>query len=119
MSARRGSPLQKTGGRGLAGGTGRTSTGPAQGQHRDQHRQRLPLSDNLYALMFIVLADLSENQIERLTPTLTLRGCDAQSYTFNNVREVFMELFCMPKSSLDNPNLRAGGGQKLVCILEH
>ena len=73
---------------------------------------------NLYALTFIVLADLSEPQRERLTSTLTLRGYTVQMYTFEVVREVFLELFCMPKSSLDNPSLRTGGGQRAFCILD-
>ena len=85
---------------------------------REQHRQLFPLSDNLYALIFIVLADLSEHQRERLTSTLTLRGFDVQTYTFDTVREVFMELFCMPKSALDNPNLRSGGSHRAFCILD-
>ena len=34
------------------------------------------------------------------------------------VREVFIELFCMPRSSLDNPNLRTGTGPRAFCILD-
>ena len=41
-----------------------------------------------------------------------------QAYTFDIVRDVFLELFCMPKSSLDNPNLRASAGPRAFCILE-
>ena len=86
--------------------------------NRENHRQLFPLSDNLYALIFIVLADLSENQRERLTSTLTLRGYDVQTYSFEIVRDLFMELFCAPKSSLDNPNLRTSGGNRAFCVLE-
>ena len=74
-------------------------------RREENHKAAFPLSDNLYALTFIVLADLSEPQRERLTSTLTLRGYTVQMYTFEVVREVFLELFCMPKSSLENPSL--------------
>ena len=85
---------------------------------RTAHRNNFPLTENLYALIFIVLADLSESQRERLTSTLTLRGFDVQTYTFDVVREVFIELFCMPRSSLDNPTFRTGAGPKAFCILD-
>ena len=71
------------------------------------HMNLFPLSDNLISLLFTCLADLNENQRERMTSALTLRGLDIQQYTFEIVRAILIELFCAPKSSLDNPSLRA------------
>ena len=89
---------------------------------RAQHLGRFPINDNLMALIFIVLADLNEMQRERMTSTMSLRGRTVQTYTFESVREIFIELFCAPKSSLENPNLRASGGgherQRNFCVIE-
>ena len=59
--------------------------------------------------MFTVQADLSEQQRERLTSHMTIRGIHVQNYTFEALREAFIELFCAPKSGLDNPNYRTTG----------
>ena len=86
---------------------------------RTAHAGRFPINDNLMALTFTCLADLSETQRERLTSTLTLRGMDVQRYTFEAVRGVFIELFCAPRSSLDNPNLRASGATaRSFCVID-
>ncbi len=40
----------------------------------NRHRERYPLNDHLFALIFMVLADLTENQRERVTSFLAYRG---------------------------------------------
>ena len=65
-----------------------------------------PFSDNLTTLMFFVSIDLSEAQRERLTSPFSLQGVDVTAYTYEAVRPVFVELFCSPKSSMENPSLR-------------
>jgi hypothetical protein len=69
------------------------------------------------ALAFICFADLSEAQRERMTSSLTLQGQRVQTYTFAVVREVMIELFCAPRSSLDNPNLRASGSEMKAFVV--
>ena len=59
--------------------------------------------------MFIVASDLSEIQRERLTSTLSLRGMNVPACALEAVPTVFVELFCTPKSSMENPSLRASG----------
>ena len=75
------------------------------------HERLFPFSDNLTTLMFIVASDLSEAQRERerLTSSLSLRGINDPACTFESVRTVFGELFCTPKSSMENPSLRVSG----------
>ena len=73
------------------------------------HEWLFPFSDNLATLMFIVASDLSEAQRERLTSSLSLQGVNVTAYTFEAVRTVFVELFCTPKSSMENPSLRVNG----------
>ena len=73
------------------------------------HESLFSFIDNLTTLMFIVASDLSEAQRERLTSSLSLRGMKVPAYTFESVRTVFVELFCTPKSSMENPSLRLSG----------
>jgi hypothetical protein len=49
---------------------------------------------------------------------MALRGQRIETYTYDLVREVFVELFCAPRSSLENPNLRAGTQGRSFCIME-
>ena len=73
------------------------------------HERSFPFSDNLTTLMFIVASDLGEAQKERLTSALSLKGLNVTVYTLEAVKTVFVELFCSPKSSMDNPSLRVSG----------
>ena len=59
--------------------------------------------------MFIVVNDLSEAQRERLTSSLSPQGVNVTAYTFEAARTVFVELFCTPKNSMENPSLRVNG----------
>ena len=70
----------------------------------NNHESLFSFGDNLTTLMFIVATDLSEAQRERLTNSLSLQGMDICAYTFETVRTVFVELFCTPKSSMENPS---------------
>ena len=73
------------------------------------HEKLFPFSDNLTTLMFIVVSDLCEAQRERLTSSLSLQGMTVTAYTFEAVGTVFVELFCTPKSSMENPSLHVRG----------
>ena len=86
---------------------------------RAAHEGRFPISDNLMALIMVVLADLSEQQRERMTSTMTMRNIHVENYQYQDVREVFTELFCAPRNSWENPSLRSGRTQgRSFCILE-
>jgi hypothetical protein len=82
------------------------------------HQAGFPVSDNLLALIFTVLADLTEPQRERMQSAMSLEGQRVQDYTFAGDREVFIEPFCAPRSSLDNPNLRGFSGGRSFCIID-
>ena len=88
---------------------------------RQKHAAAFPLGENLISWVFIVASDLTEPQRERLTSTMTLKGIRIENYTFEAIKEVFLELFCAPRSSLDNPSLRASGqgsGPRSFVVLE-
>ena len=73
------------------------------------HERRFPFSDNMTTLMFIVVSGLSDAQRERLTSSFPLLGMNVTAHTFEAVKTLFVELFCTPKSSIENPSLRVGG----------
>ncbi len=83
------------------------------------HLMSFPLSDNLLALILTVLADLSEQQRERFAATMAQRGRRVERYTVELVREAFIELFCAPRSSLENPSLRTSADTgRSFCIID-
>ena len=56
---------------------------------------------------------------ERMTTTLSVRGQLVPQYTYDLLRGVIIELFCVPKSSLGNPSIRGSGrAPRTFCILE-
>ena len=71
-----------------------------------RHRNLFPLGPNLFGLMFTVQADLTEQQRERLASYMTQRGILVDAYTFENLREAFIELFCAPRNSIADPSYR-------------
>ena len=73
------------------------------------HEGLFTYSDNLITLMFIVASDLTEAQRVRLTSSLSLKGLNITTSTFQAVQRTFLELFCTPKSSMENPSLRVSG----------
>ena len=62
--------------------------------------------------MTIVRADLTEQQRERLTSHLTLRGIALRDYTCDLIRTALLELLCAPRSSLENPSFRPTNQQR-------
>ena len=83
------------------------------------HRDSFPLSDHVFTLMTTVQADLTEPQRERLTSHLAIRGIPLQSYTFELIRTACLELFCAPRSSLDNPSFRPSNQQKTILVQDY
>ena len=79
---------------------------------RDRRANNFPLNDNLMTLVFIVLSDLSEDQRERLVTAMEVRQVSLQDYTFDVFRAKYIDLFCAPKNSLENPNIRMTGGNQ-------
>ena len=74
---------------------------------RTQRRGRVnlfPISDNLSALMALVMADLSESQRETLMNLIFQRNIELTALTLQQLREFLITLFHAPKSSLENPS---------------
>ena len=73
---------------------------------RNAHRQQFPLTDNLMSLVFLVQADLNENQRERFVTSMSLRQIDMAQYTYLQVKQLFMELFCTTRTGIADPTIR-------------
>ena len=62
---------------------------------RIQHQNSFPLSDNLMSLIFLVQADLNEQQRERFVSSMNIRQIAMPQYTYLQVKQLFLELFCV------------------------
>ena len=85
---------------------------------KEAHREKYPLSDNLMSLLLVVLADLSEQQRERLTSYWTLKDRKIQQLTYQEVNDMFRELCCNNKTGLDNPYMNTAPMSKAFICLE-
>ena len=73
---------------------------------RQQQRQAFPLGENLLALIFVSLADLTEDQRNTLTRIMTHRGRTLDQYNMQELRDLFLEMFCTTKTAVDNPMMQ-------------
>ena len=72
---------------------------------RAQHQNTFPLSDNLMSLIFRFQADLNEQHRERFVPSMNIRQIAMPQYTYLQVKQLFLELFCVSRSGVDDPDI--------------
>ena len=63
-----------------------------------EHARLFPIGDKLLAQLFLVQADLSENQRESVISSMTLTGTRIDSYQYEQVKSQVFELFCTNKN---------------------
>ena len=87
--------------------------------HKQAHRDLFPLSQKLIAVICISTADLSQDQRQSLTSIMTHRNRTMDQYRVVELREVFIELFCMVRTPVDNPmmNPSGSGGRRAFLVL--
>ena len=87
--------------------------------HKQAHRDIFPLSQNLIALILISTADSSQDQRQSLTSIMTHRNRTMDQYRLMELREVFIELFCIVKTAVDNPMMNPSrtGGRRAFLVL--
>ena len=92
----------------------------ANARLRDQHARTIPITANLVALIFVSLSDLTEDQRQVLTSLMAHRNRVLADYRLNELREVYLEIFCTTKTSVDNPLLAPSGhgGRKTFLVIE-
>ena len=69
-------------------------------------------------MLIAIQADSHEHQRSQLTAHFSTKNITLEMYRFDGVIGALIELFCMTKSALDNPNLRAGSTGRSFCIIE-
>ena len=67
---------------------------------RQAHRMAFPLGDNLLALIFVSLADLTQDQRNTLTSIMTHRGRTLDQYHVQELRDLFWKCFALQKPQL-------------------
>ena len=70
-----------------------------------QHQQEFRLSDNLMSLIFLVQPDLNEQQRERFVSSMSTRQIAMPQYTYLQVKQLFLELFCVSWTGVADPNI--------------
>ena len=80
-----------------------------QENRRQIQRQAFPLGENLLALIFVSLADLTQDQRNTLTSIMTHRGRTLDQYNIQELRDLFLEMFCTTKTGVDNPMMQPSG----------
>ena len=70
---------------------------------RQQQRVALPLGDNLLALIFVSLAGLTQDQRNTLTSIMMHRGRTLDQDNVQELRDLFLDMFCTTKTAVDNP----------------
>ena len=67
---------------------------------RQAQRMAFPLGDNLLALIFVSLDDLTQDQRNTLTSIMTHRGRTLDQYHVQERRDLFLDFFALQKPQL-------------------
>eukprot|EP00435_Cladocopium_sp_Y103_P016760 s2970_g4.t1 len=90
-------------------------------ERRERQRRAFPLNANLSALTFVSLADLTQDQRNTLTSTMTHRGRTLDQHNVQELRDLFcLEMFCTTKTAVDNPMVQpsASGQRRSFLVLD-
>ena len=79
---------------------------------RAQHQNALPLSDNLMSLIFLIQSDLNEHQRGRFVSSVNIRQIAMPQYTYLQVKHLFLELFCVSRTGVADPNIDEGEAEE-------
>ena len=92
----------------------------ANARMKGQHSRTIPIIENLVALMFVSLADLTQDQRQVLTSLMAHRNRPLADYRIQELREVYLEVFCTTRTSVENPLLASSGhaGRKTFLVLD-
>ena len=92
----------------------------ANARMKRQHALTIAITENLVALMFVSLADLTQDQRQVLTSLMAHRNRPLAEYGIQELREVYLEVFCTTRTSVENPLLAPSGhaGRKTFLVLD-
>ena len=89
--------------------TAEESLAAANARMKKQHSMTIPITENLVALMFVSLADLTQDQRQVLTSLMAHRNRPLADHRIQELREVLEVFFCTMRTSVENPLLAPSG----------
>ena len=89
-------------------------------RRRQAHMGKVPLTKNLIGLLFVSHAELSFDQWMSLTSIMAHRGIDLVGLDAGTLRDIFIEMFCNPRTAVDNPllNNTGHGGRRSFIVID-
>ena len=89
-------------------------------RRRQAHVEKVPLTKNLIGLLFVSHAELSFDQRMSLTSIMAHRGIDLVGLDAGALRDIFIEMFCNPRTAVDNPllNNTGHGGRRSFIVID-
>ena len=89
-------------------------------QGRETHGRALPITANLIALLFVTLSDLTQDQRQVLTSLMAHKNRALTDYRVDELRTVYLEVFCTTKTTVDNPLLAptSAPGRKSFIVID-
>ena len=72
----------------------------------EEHWKKFPSGEHMKTMIFLISAELSETQRERLITTVANRSVDMKNYTLDEVTERYKELCCKTRTGFIDPLLR-------------
>ncbi|CAE7374757.1 Cpr [Symbiodinium natans] len=89
-------------------------------QGRETHGRALPITANLIALLFVTLSDLTQDQRQVLTSLMARKNRALTDYRVDELRTVYLEVFCTTKTTVDNPLLAptSAPGRKSFIVID-
>ena len=89
-------------------------------RRRQAHMEKVPLRKNLIGLLVVSHAELSFDQRMSLTSIMAHRGIDLVGLDAGTLRDIFIEMFCNPRTAVDNPllNNTDHGGRRSFIVMD-
>ena len=89
-------------------------------RRRQAHLEKVPLTKNLIGFLFVSHAELGFDQRMSLTSIMACPGIDLVGLGASALRDIFIEMFCNPRTAVSNPVLKntGHGGRRSFIVLD-
>ena len=87
-------------------------------RRRQVHMEKVPLRKNLVGLLVVSHAELSFDQRMSLTSIMAHRGIDLVGLDAGTLRDIFLEMFCNPRTAVGNHNTGHGSRRSFIVMDE-
>ena len=66
--------------------------------------------------MILCMSDMKEQQRETVMQTLYSKNIELSNLQVDKLQEIFLNLLCLPRSSIDNPSMVSQQGQRSFVV---